>query len=78
MRYLFFFLYSIIFSTAFTQQRPNIIYIMSDDHDGKAISAYNKTLIQTPNIDRIANKGMINNRTLQGIGLVPLITGKQK
>lgn len=39
-------------------QRPNIIYIMSDDHDRLAISAYNKTLIQTPNIDRIAKEGM--------------------
>ncbi len=40
------------------QQRPNIIYIMSDDHDADAISAYNKTLINTPNIDRIAKEGM--------------------
>lgn len=39
------------------QQRPNIIYIMSDDHDADAISAYNKTLIQTPNIDRLAKEG---------------------
>lgn len=40
------------------QQKPNIIYIMSDDHDADAISAYNKELIHTPNIDRIANEGM--------------------
>src|SRR5438270_7565984 len=38
--------------------RPNIIYIMSDDHDAKAISAYDKTLTFTPNIDRIAIEGM--------------------
>lgn len=31
---------------------------MSDDHDADAISAYNKTLISTPNIDRLANEGM--------------------
>lgn len=41
-----------------SQQRPNIIYIMSDDHDNDAISAYNKKLIQTPNIDRLAKEGM--------------------
>ena len=29
-------------------QRPNIIYIMSDDHDNDAISLYNKQFIQTP------------------------------
>ncbi len=45
------------------QQRPNIIYIMSDDHDADAISAYNKTFIKTPNIDRIANNGVMFTRS---------------
>lgn len=58
MRLLLFIFYSFACITAFTQQRPNIIYIMSDDHDGQAISAYSKKFIQTPNIDRIANEGM--------------------
>jgi arylsulfatase A-like enzyme len=44
--------------SVYTQQRPNIIYIMSDDHDADAISAYNKTLINTPNIDRLAKEGL--------------------
>jgi len=39
--------------------RPNIIYIMADDHAINAISAYGSKLIQTPNIDRIANEGML-------------------
>lgn len=39
--------------------RPNIIFIMSDDHAYQAISAYDDRLIQTPNIDRIANMGML-------------------
>ena len=38
---------------------PNIIFIMSDDHAYQAISAYSDHLIQTPNIDRIANEGML-------------------
>jgi len=38
--------------------RPNIIFIMSDDHAYQAISAYNSELIQTPNIDRIADQGI--------------------
>lgn len=41
------------------QKRPNIVFIMSDDHAYQAISAYDKKLMQTPNIDRIANEGMI-------------------
>ena len=39
--------------------RPNIIFIMSDDHAYQAISAYDNTLIETPNIDRIAKMGML-------------------
>jgi len=39
--------------------RPNILFIMSDDHSERAISAYGSTLISTPNIDRIADEGVI-------------------
>ena len=41
--------------------RPNIVYIMSDDHAYQAISAYGGPLAElapTPNIDRIAAGGM--------------------
>jgi len=41
------------------QQRPNILFIMSDDHAYKAISAYSNKLIETPNIDRLAEEGML-------------------
>jgi arylsulfatase A-like enzyme len=40
-------------------QRPNILFIMSDDHACQAISAYSRKLMQTPNIDRIAQEGML-------------------
>jgi arylsulfatase A-like enzyme len=40
------------------ETRPNIIFIMSDDHAEKAISAYDSTLIKTPNIDRLATEGI--------------------
>jgi len=39
--------------------RPNILFIMSDDHAYQAISAYSDHLLQTPNIDRIAEEGML-------------------
>jgi arylsulfatase A-like enzyme len=42
--------------------RPNIIFIMSDDHAYQAISAYGSNLSKlapTPNIDRIAKNGAI-------------------
>ncbi|UZD24387.1 sulfatase family protein [Algoriphagus halophytocola] len=41
------------------QERPNIIFIMSDDHAYQAISAYDNSLIETPNIDRIADMGIL-------------------
>ncbi len=51
------------------QQKPNILFIMSDDHDANAISAYNKTFIQTPNIDRIAREGVLFKRSFTGNAL---------
>lgn len=40
-------------------ERPNIVFIMSDDHAYQAISAYSNKLIETPNIDRIADEGIL-------------------
>lgn len=39
--------------------RPNIVFIMADDHAYQAISAYSDLLIRTPQIDRIAREGML-------------------
>jgi arylsulfatase A-like enzyme len=41
------------------QSRPNILFIMSDDHAYQAVSAYGYGLNETPNIDRIAEEGAI-------------------
>jgi arylsulfatase A-like enzyme len=38
--------------------RPNIIFVMSDDHAYQAIGAYGSVLNETPNIDRLAAEGM--------------------
>ena len=42
--------------------KPNIVFIMSDDHAFQAISAYGSDLIETPNIDQIAEEGIIFNK----------------
>src|SRR5204863_4582976 len=39
--------------------RPNIVFIMSDDHAAHAISAYGSRVNQTPNIDRLAKEGAL-------------------
>ncbi|EAU36078.1 conserved hypothetical protein [Aspergillus terreus NIH2624] len=41
-----------------SQKRPNIIFILADDHASKAISAYGAGINHTPNIDRLATEGM--------------------
>src|SRR3954453_16427847 len=44
---------------AATDSRPNIIFIMSDDHAAHAIGAYGSRVNQTPNIDRLAREGLL-------------------
>ncbi|MHC4743505.1 MAG: sulfatase/phosphatase domain-containing protein, partial [Planctomycetota bacterium] len=39
-------------------KRPNIIYIMTDDHASHAMSCYGSKINKTPNLDRIAKDGM--------------------
>ncbi len=62
-------------------QPPNIIFIMSDDHAYQAISAYSDHLIETPNIDRIANQGMLFSNacvtnSICGPSRAVILTGK--
>ncbi|MEI7421968.1 MAG: sulfatase [Prolixibacteraceae bacterium] len=63
------------------QKRPNIILIMTDDHTTQAMSCYGSRLIQTPNLDRIANEGMrfdncyVSN-SLCGPSRACILTGK--
>lgn len=42
--------------------RPNIVFIMTDDHAYQAISAYGSNLMETPNIDKLSKEGMLFNR----------------
>ncbi|WP_053978196.1 sulfatase family protein [Mangrovimonas xylaniphaga] len=65
-------------------QRPNIVYIMADDHAEQAISAYGHPISQlapTPNIDRIAEEGVLfkNNfctNSICGPSRAVVLTGK--
>lgn len=65
-------------------KRPNIVFIMTDDHAAQAISAYGhqvSKLAPTPNIDRIANNGVkFNNNfctnSICGPSRAVILTGK--
>src|SRR5687768_16649658 len=41
------------------RKRPNIIYIMTDDHAAHALSCYGSKINTTPNLDRLAAEGML-------------------
>lgn len=62
-------------------KQPNILFIMTDDHTTQAIGAYGGKLVQTPNIDRIANEGIrfdncyVTN-ALSGPSRACILTGK--
>lgn len=64
-----------------SSSRPNILFIISDDHGYQAISAYGSKIATTPNIDRIAREGatfrnsFVTN-SLCGPSRATLMTGK--
>lgn len=69
------------FSAGAQNKRPNIIYMMSDDHGYQAISAYGYGLNHTPNIDQLANQGMLFTRafvtnSICGPSRAVMLTGK--
>ncbi|QDT66092.1 sulfatase family protein [Calycomorphotria hydatis] len=57
------FLFTLIFAavpaTAAEESRPNILFIFTDDHAAHAMSCYGSAINETPNLDRIANEGML-------------------
>ena len=62
-------------------KQPNILFIMTDDHASRAISALGSDLIETPNIDRIATGGIVFNNafvtnSICGPSRAVLLTGK--
>lgn len=62
-------------------RRPNIVYIMTDDHTAQMMSAYDKRHISTPNLDRIAADGVrfTNSfvaNSLSGPSRACMLTGK--
>jgi arylsulfatase A-like enzyme len=51
------FVLSVASQTMLAAERPNIIFIFSDDHAQHAISAYGSKVNQTPHLDRLAKDG---------------------
>ncbi|MBQ5870906.1 MAG: sulfatase-like hydrolase/transferase, partial [Bacteroidaceae bacterium] len=47
------------FSAAMAQQRPNILVMIADDMARCELGCYGGQNLATPNIDRVANEGML-------------------
>ena len=45
-------------SAADVDARPNIVFIMTDDHAAHAMSCYGSRINKTPHLDRLATEGM--------------------
>ncbi len=63
------------------QERPNILFIFSDDHALNAIGAYGSTINETPNIDRLADEGAVFANSFCGNSIcgpsrATILTGK--
>lgn len=43
-------------------QRPNIVFVFTDDHAVQSIGAYGSRINRTPNIDRLATEGVVFDR----------------
>ncbi|MBD0400574.1 sulfatase [Flammeovirga sp. EKP202] len=86
MKYILYLLFTGLSASLFAQKvdRPNIIFIMSDDHALQAVSTYGHEVSKvapTPNIDRIANEGIKFNQSfvtnsLCGPSRATMLTGK--
>ena len=44
--------------TDHSQKPPNILVIMSDEHDPAVTGCYGDPLVETPNLDRLAREGI--------------------
>ena len=61
--------------------RPNIVYIMTDDHTAQMMSCYDTRYVETPNLDRIARDGVRFTHSyvansLSGPSRACMLTGK--
>ena len=63
------------------EEKPNIIFIMADNHAAQAISSYGSIMNSTPNIDRIASEGVLfkncfNTNAICSPSRAVILTGK--
>ncbi|WP_205860177.1 sulfatase-like hydrolase/transferase [Polaribacter sp. 20A6] len=66
---------------AFFQDKPNIIFLMTDDQRWDNMGAYGKPEFNTPNIDKLANEGVVFDKAYYAVAIcmpsrVTMMTGR--
>ena len=41
-----------------TEKKPNILFLMTDQHSMRVLGSYGNQIIKTPNLDKLANEGL--------------------
>ena len=70
-----------LFAQTSAAERPNILFVFTDDHAAHAISAYGSKINTTPHMDRIAREGMLFEKcyvsnSICGPSRAVILTGK--
>ena len=73
--------FSLCATSGAAAERPNIVFVFSDDHAAHAISAYGSDLIDTPHLDRLAREGALFRHCFVGNSIcapsrATVLTGK--
>ena len=74
-------LWAVPASTSNAAQRPNILFVFTDDHAAHAISAYGSKINTTPHMDRLAREGILFEKcyvsnAICGPSRAVILTGK--
>jgi len=82
MKRIALFLFALLLAfPAVAADRPNILFVFTDDHAAHAISAYGSKINKTPHMDRLAKEGMLFRKcyvsnSICGPSRAVILTGK--
>ena len=65
-------------STIFAEDRPNVVFILTDDQRADALSIMGHPHLKTPRIDQLAEEGVLFKTASQYLGLLYYNKGEKK
>ena len=64
--------------TSFAADRPNVVFVLTDDQRADALSCMGHPHLKTPNIDRLANTRRVGNQAARLLLSLRSTTGRQE